>query len=64
MMCILPEDPLYFPPTEPCEPAFGRAHDFVLHIFGQHNPPIAEQSISCKHFGVHTDICDDNGHSP
>lgn len=57
-------DPLYEPLLEPCEPAFGRAHDFVLHKFGQQIPPIAEQSVSCKHFGVHVDICDDNGHSP
>lgn len=57
-------DPLYEPLLEPCEPAFGRAHDFVLHKFGQQIPPIVEQSLSCKHFGVQVDICEDSGHSP
>lgn len=60
----LPDDPLYPPLLEPCDPDFGRAHDFVLQRFGQQIPPMVEHSLSCKHFGVHDAICDDNGHSP
>lgn len=63
-MNCLPDDPLYPPLLEPCEPDFGRAHDFVLHRFGQQIPPMVEHSLSCKHFGVQDAICDDNGHSP
>lgn len=47
-----------------CDPDFGRAHDFVLHKFGQQIPPMVEHSLSCKHFGVHDAIWDDNGHWP
>lgn len=58
------DDPLYPVPLVPCEPDFGRAHDLVLQRFGQQRPPMVEHSLSCKHFGVHDAICDDNGHSP
>lgn len=60
----IPDEPLYVPLLDPCEPAFGRTHDFVLHKFGQQIPPVDEHSESCKHFGVHDDVCDDSGHSP
>lgn len=61
---VLLADPLYDPLLEPCEPALGRAQDFVLHWFGQQIPPICEQSVSCVHFGVQVVIWDDNGQSP
>jgi hypothetical protein len=45
-----PPVPLYLSDVDP---VLGLTQDLELHRFGQQIPPIATQSESCKHFGVH-----------
>lgn len=59
---LLPKGDLSAPPPE-LPNRFGDAQLRPLHRFGQHLPPIALHSLSCRHFGVQFVTLVDEGQS-